>query len=80
MHPLAEIIARALLANRRARFEATTPKTLDRSIIRRKINKEQECLRRQTQIIQMKQKGKKWWGPPEWKGSYEETFRRFKNE
>jgi hypothetical protein len=70
---LKTLVALATLFGRRARIESLAPKTLKtpRSSKRRF---DRECERRSVQQAVCTRKGKTWWGPPKWQGSFEKTF------
>jgi hypothetical protein len=71
-YPLADLIARAMLMNRVVRFPA--PRRIKFSLSSEVLNKTEECARRAAQQVMCARKGKKWWGPPKWQGSFEATF------
>jgi hypothetical protein len=70
---LQQLIAIATLFGRRARIESLAPKTF-KAPRSGKRHFDQECERRAAQQALCARKGKKWWGPPKWQGSFEATF------
>ena len=68
------LVAVATLFGRRARIESLAPKTL-KTPRSSKRNYNRECERRSAQQVMCARKGKAWWGPPKWRGSFEETFK-----